>query len=200
MALQWGLVPDTLKATIAANLAKRVAADNMHLDVGVLGAKAILNALSDNGQAETAYQLAAQDTYPSWGWWIVNGATTLYENWDIKAARDISLNHMMFGEIGGWFFKGLGGIKPDEHQPGFKNVLLSPNFVTGLTHFEASHEGPYGTIVSSWKRTANGISYTVIIPANSTATLHLPLSLATDKANAGKFYQLKAGIHHFDIQ
>jgi alpha-L-rhamnosidase len=200
MALQWGLVPDTLKTTIAANLAKRVAADNMHLDVGVLGAKAILNALSDNGQAETAYQLAAQDTYPSWGWWIENGATTLYENWDIKAARDISLNHMMFGEIGGWFFKGLGGIKPDEHQPGFKNVLLSPNFVTGLTHFEASHEGPYGTITSSWKRTGNSISYTVTIPANSTATLHLPLSLATGKANAGRFYQLKAGTHHFDIK
>jgi alpha-L-rhamnosidase len=107
---------------------------------------------------------------------------------------------MMFGEIGGWFFKGLGSIKPDEHQPGFKNVLLSPNFVTGLTHFEASHKGPYGTIVSSWKRTGNSISYTVTIPANSTATLHLPLSLATGKANAGKFYQLKAGTHHFDIQ
>lgn len=54
----------------------------------------------------------------------MNGATTLYENWDIKAERDISLNHMMFGEIGGWFFKGLGGIKVDEQNPGFKNVIL----------------------------------------------------------------------------
>ena len=79
-----------------------------HLDVGVLGAKAILNALSENGEAETAYKVAAQDTYPSWGCWIANGATTLLENWDLNATRDISDNHMMFGEIGGWFYKRLG--------------------------------------------------------------------------------------------
>ncbi len=143
--------------------------------LGVLGAKAILNALSENGQAETAYKLAIQDTYPSWGWWIRNGATTLYENWNIQAERDISLNHMMFGEIGGWFFKGLGGIKPDEQQPGFKNVLLRPNFVMGLDHFIASHAGPYGTIVSSWKRAKKAVEYTVTIPANSTATITFPL-------------------------
>ncbi len=175
MALQWDIVPQDLKAKVAENLAKRVAADNMHLDVGVLGAKAILNALSENGQAETAYKLAIQDTYPSWGWWIRNGATTLYENWNIQAERDISLNHMMFGEIGGWFFKGLGGIKPDEQQPGFKNVLLRPNFVMGLDHFIASHAGPYGTIVSSWKRAKKAVEYTVTIPANSTATITFPL-------------------------
>ena len=169
MALQWGIVAPELKAKVAANLAARVAADGMHLDVGVLGCKAILNALSDNGQAETAYKLAAQDTYPGWGWWIANGATTLYENWNIQAARDISLNHMMFGEIGGWFFKGLGGIHPDEANPGFKNILLSPHFVSGLSHFTASHTGPYGTIVSSWKRVGASVEYSITIPANSGA-------------------------------
>lgn len=204
VALQWGLVPEELKTKVAENLAKRVAADGMHLDVGVLGAKAILNALSDNGQAETAYKLAAQDTYPSWGWWIVNGATTLYENWDIKAERDISLNHMMFGEIGGWFFKGLGGIHPDEQQPGFKNVQLRPNFVTGLEHFEAEHDGPYGKIVSSWKRSGNAVIYTVTIPANSSATITFPLvdgkkayrdgQVVTAKTNIG------AGKYQFEIR
>lgn len=94
----------------------------------MLGAKAILNALSENGHAETAYKVAVQDTYPSWGWWIVNGATTLLENWNLEATRDISDNHMMFGEIGGWFFKGLGGIKPDPEAPGFKHILLRPEF------------------------------------------------------------------------
>jgi alpha-L-rhamnosidase len=126
--LCWGLAPDSLKARAAAHLAAAVAANNYHLDVGILGAKAILNALSENGQAETAYKLATQNTYPSWGWWIQNGATTLYENWNISAQRDLSLNHIMFGEIGAWLFKGLGGIKPDELHPGFKNVLLAPNF------------------------------------------------------------------------
>lgn len=203
VALQWGLVPDGLKLKVAENLAKRVAADGMHLDVGVLGAKAILNALSDNGQAETAYQLAAQDTYPSWGWWIVNGATTLYENWDIKAERDISLNHMMFGEIGGWFFKGLGGIHPDEQHPGFKRVQLRPNFVSGLDHFAAEHEGPYGKISSAWKRSGNKVIYTVTVPANSDAVVSFPLKPGKKVYQNGKVIASKitlpAGVYRFEI-
>jgi alpha-L-rhamnosidase len=204
MALQWGIVPPELKVKVAANLAARVAADGMHLDVGVLGCKAILNALSDNGQAETAYKLAAQDTYPGWGWWIVNGATTLYENWNIQAERDISLNHMMFGEIGGWFFKGLGGIHPDEANPGFKNILLSPHFVTGLSHFTANHTGPYGTIISSWKRVGTTVEYTVTIPANSGATVVFDETVGQhvylDKKQVPFKTTLKAGTYQFVIK
>ena len=84
---------------VAQNLAKKVEEAGFHLDVGVLGAKAILNALSENGYPDVAYKVAVQDTYPSWGWWIVNGATTLLENWDLDAERDISDNHMMFGVV-----------------------------------------------------------------------------------------------------
>ncbi|MES2419276.1 MAG: family 78 glycoside hydrolase catalytic domain [Bacteroidota bacterium] len=204
MALQWGIVPDASKPLVADNLAARVKADGMHIDVGVLGAKAVLNALSDNGHSDIAYELAAQDTYPGWGWWIVNGATTLHENWDMKATRDISDNHMMFGEIGAWFFKGIGGIKVDEKQPGFKNVLLRPHFVKGLTHFEASHEGPYGDILSSWKRTDKGIEYTVVIPANSTANVEIPLTIGQKVYLAGKEManqiNIKAGQYLFIIR
>lgn len=122
---------------------------NNHPDAGILGAKALLNALSENGYSDLAYKVASQETYPSWGWWIVNGATTLYENWRIDAKNDISLNHIMFGDIGAWIFKGIGGIKTDEQSAGFKNVILKPNFVVGLNEFEAKHTGPYGEIISS---------------------------------------------------
>ena len=172
--LFWGVVPEDMKQLVADNLAKRVEADLFHLDVGLLGTKALLNALSENGHAETAYKLAAQETFPSWGWWIVNGATTLYENWPIDAKSDISLNHIMFGEISAWFYKALGGIRPDPAQPGFKNILLEPHFVKGLVHFEATHQGPSGEIASKWKRNKDKIEYFVTIPANSSATLTLP--------------------------
>ncbi len=68
--LYWGVVPENMRAKVAAKLAQRVKADNYHLDVGILGAKAILSALSDNGYADVAYAIAAQETYPSWGWWM----------------------------------------------------------------------------------------------------------------------------------
>ena len=174
VALYWGLVPDSLRAQVAANLYKRVAADNFHLDVGLIGSKAILNALSENGYADAAWKIASQEDYPSWGWWIKNGATTLYENWPINAKSDISLNHIMFGEIGAWLFKGVGGIFPDERQPGFRHVRMKPQFVKGLDHFEAHHDGPAGRIVSSWKRKGRTVQYTMTIPPNSIATLELP--------------------------
>lgn len=201
--LYWGLVPQEWKPRVAASLAKRVEADQFHLDVGLLGQKAILNALSENGYADVAYKIASQKTYPSWGWWMENGATTLYENWKIDAASDISLNHIMFGEIGAWLYKGIAGIFPDEQQPGFKNVLLKPHFVEGLDHFEATHDGPYGAIISSWKRTGAGIAYQVTIPANATATVTLPVikglqvSLANKPVNTAES-KLTAGSYLFE--
>jgi alpha-L-rhamnosidase len=171
--LHWGLVPEDKINLVAANLARKVAEDSFHIDVGLLGSKAILNALSENGYADVAYKVASQETFPSWGWWIVNGATTFYENWNIEAKRDLSLNHIMFGEINAWFYKALGGIKPDPASPGFKNILLQPHFIDGLERFYAEHKGPYGKISSSWINSDNGVLYQVTIPANSSATVFL---------------------------
>ena len=71
---------------------------------------------------------------------------------------------MMFGDIDGWFFKGLGGILPDPEQPGFKHIILRPNFPQGLERFEATHLSPYGEIRSQWERQGKHISYRVTVP------------------------------------
>jgi alpha-L-rhamnosidase len=201
--LYWGVVPENMKSKVAANLAKRVEADNFHLDVGILGAKAILSALSDNGYPDVAYKIASQETFPSWGWWMVNGATTLYENWQIDAKSDISLNHIMFGEIGAWLYKGIAGIHPDPEHPGFKNVLLQPHFVPNLNEFTATHKGPYGNIVSSWQRTGNSVTYKVSVPANSSATISFPAGkvyLAGKAINNPALYKINAGSYVFEVK
>ncbi|MDN5286078.1 MAG: alpha-rhamnosidase [Mucilaginibacter sp.] len=201
--LYWDVVPQNLKGKVATNLAQRVAADNYHLDVGILGAKAILGALSDNGYSDVAYKIASQETFPSWGWWMVNGATTLYENWQIDAKRDISLNHIMFGEIGAWLFKGIAGIHTDQDHPGFKNILLQPHFVAGLNEFTATHDGPFGKITSSWRRTNNGVTYKVTVPANSTATITFPqgkVYQASKLITNTQQYKVTAGSSVFDIK
>ena len=204
--LYWNVVPDDLRAKVATRLAERVKADNYHLDAGILGAKAILGALSDNGYADVAYQVAAQETYPSWGWWILNGATTLYENWNIDAKSDLSLNHIMFGEIGAWLYKGLGGIKIDTASPGFKHIIVEPYFPANLAGFSCSHDGPFGKIVSGWKTTGHSLIYNITIPPNSTAVLKLP-SMGNKKvyrdnkllANT-QAIQLEAGSYAFVIK
>ncbi len=202
--LFWGMVPDGLKHKVASVLADRVKEANNHLDVGILGTKAILSALSDNGYADVAYSIASQETFPSWGWWIARGATTLYENWNIDADDALSLNHIMFGEIGAWYYKGIGGIKPDPQSPGFKNVLLTPNFVEKLDHFEAEHTGPYGNIVSAWKRKSDAVEYSVTIPANSSGTIIFPAGktvTANGKAvNAVNGLKVVAGSYVYEVK
>ncbi len=115
----------------------------------------------------------------------------------------------MFGEIGAWYYKALGGIKPDPAQPGFKNILLEPHFVTGLDHFEATHKGPYGTILSSWKKSGNQITYAVTIPPNSTATLRLSIDKDQKLYENGRLIKagetiveqkIKAGEYKFEIK
>ena len=192
--LYWGVVPEEYKAKVAQNLNEKVIASDYHLDVGVLGCKALLNALCENGYTATAYKVAIQDTYPSWGWWVTNGATTLLENWKLDATRDISDNHMMFGEIGAWFYKGLAGIYPDSEQPGFKHINLKPYFPEGLGEFEARHTSPYGEIVSGWTTKGGKVLYNVTIPANSTATLTLPEDWSCKE---GEKLELKAGTYQF---
>lgn len=120
MALFRGIVPEEKVQLVADNLARSVIENNTTLDVGLIGTKTILNALSQNRYADLAFKLASSDEFPSWGYWIVNGATTLCENWEMSADQNVSFNHIMFGEIGAWFFKTLGGINIDEISQALK--------------------------------------------------------------------------------
>ena len=208
-ALFWGVVPEEYIEKVANNLAKKVILDNSHIDVGLLGSKAILNALSENGHPDLAYEVATQDDFPSWGAWVKEGATTLFEDWKVDEERKgaMSRNHIMFGEIGAWFYKALGGIKPDPKQPGFKNILLEPHFVKGLEKFEAQHNGPYGKILSSWKKNNGKIFYDIIVPPNSSATLVIngreiyeKDRVKFSKNKKGAFHaKLVSGKYHFEI-
>lgn len=195
--LKWGIVPEELRAKVADNLNRKVVEAGYHLDVGVLGAKALLDALTENGYARTAWRVASQDTYPSWGHWIANGATTLHENWDMQATRDISDNHMMFGEIGAWFYKGLAGLYPDPECPGFKHILLRPNCPEGLKQFEASFGSPYGEVRVRWERKGSRrVHYTVRIPAGSSATFSAPAGMSVQTADGRmQVCELSAGEH-----
>ncbi|MDR1780262.1 MAG: glycoside hydrolase family 78 protein [Tannerella sp.] len=184
-ALLWGLAPDELRQKVADNLAKRVIADNSHLDVGLLGTKAIFHALSENGYADLAYTVAAQETAPSLGYMIIkDNATTLYEDWyAIGERKESSLNHIMFGEVNAWFYKALGGIRIDPEHPGFKKFLLQPHFVEKLNEANVSYDSPRGKIVSHWTRQKkNTVNYQVTVPANSAATLILPDGYKLKKA------------------
>lgn len=192
MPLYWGIVPEDCIQKVAEQLTKRVSEDRDHLDVGIMGCKTILNALTETDNVEQAYRMVTQQDYPSWGNWLRQGGTTLFENWDYNGlAVGYSQNHIMYGEIGAWFYKALAGINVDPAQPGFKNILLKPHFVEDLDYVKASYKSPFGLIVSEWTRKQGKVEYKVVIPPGATATLYLD--------GKGEAKQLSSGTYKFNI-
>ncbi|HIJ66268.1 MAG TPA: family 78 glycoside hydrolase catalytic domain [Candidatus Hydrogenedentes bacterium] len=173
-ALYHGLVPEEEKRRVLEGLVKEVERHDGHLDCGILGTKYLLHALADNGRPDIAYKVATQRTLPSWGWWVDHGATTLWEFWDARAG-----NHVMYGDIGAWFYKVLAGIRPDPDTPGFKHTVIRPCPVGDLEWVNAEHVSMYGRICSSWRLTDAGFSLEVEIPHNTTATVFIPAPTAS---------------------
>ncbi|SHF23644.1 alpha-L-rhamnosidase [Caldanaerobius fijiensis DSM 17918] len=171
-ALYQGLVNEDEKQKVLALLVEQVEKANRHIDCGILGAKYIMHTLTELGRADLAYDIATQTTFPGWGYWIAQGATTLWETWSGDASR----NHHMFSDISAWFYKGLAGINPDPEVPGFKNIIFKPNPVGDLQWVKAWHESMYGKITCNWAVEGNNFNMHVIIPPNSTGTVYIPTS------------------------
>ncbi len=171
-ALYQGLVEKTNTTLVMSNLVNMIKRNDYHIDTGILGAKYILNTLSDNNRFSYAYAMANQHTQPSWGWWIDQGATTLWEQWNGNDSR----NHIMYGDICAWFYKTIAGIGPDPTSPGFKHFIIKPHVASGMTWAKATHQCMYGLIASEWKHEGFNFSLKVTVPPNTTATIYVPSS------------------------
>jgi len=180
-ALYQGLADEENIPRIVANLVKSIEEHDVHLDTGILGAKYVMNALSDHGHADLAYKLATQTTLPSWGYWIETlGATTLYESW-----KDVdSRNHIMFGDIGAWVFRILCGISPA--APGFKEILIKPHIVGDLVHASGIYDSISGRIVSDWRLADGNLVLFLQIPTNTSAEVYVPTTDASAITEGGR--------------
>ena len=147
-----------------------------HLSTGFMGTTYLTSLLADEGQQDLAYLLATQTTYPSWGYMVLQGATTIWERWDTdkQGPGMNSRNHFAFGTVVRWFFEDVAGINLDPTVPGFKRIVIRPRPTGDLSWARAEYPSMYGWIVSSWRKTENGLILDVLIPANTTAEVHVP--------------------------
>ncbi|GAB3025999.1 glycoside hydrolase family 78 protein [Niabella terrae] len=172
---------------VMENLRKDVAKHNYHLTTGNLCTKYLLESLTENGAAELAFKIATQTTYPSWGFMLENGATTLWERWEYLTGGSMnSHNHPMMGSVGSWLFKYVVGILPDIRYPGFDRFILRPYIFNELNHASGTYQSVKGQIRSAWKKTSGRIEYRVSIPANTIATVYLPATSSRNITERGK--------------
>ncbi len=173
--LAFGLVPDSLRPAIAGNIDKNVIEKGFHPTTGFLGTPLLLPILSEYGYNQDAYLTATGEDYPSWGYMIKKGATTMWELWNSDSEPPEGMNsrnHFALGSVVEWYYGYLGGIRPLE--PGFKKALIAPLPPKGLDHVEAGLQTLYGMLSSSWSRTSTGFELEVTIPANTTALVKIP--------------------------
>jgi len=147
-----------------------------HFNVGVLGAKYLIEALTEHGQPAAAYTLATQTGYPSWAQLLEGDRTTLSEFWDLKGSH----NHVMLGSIDGWFYRTLAGIQSDEEHPGFEHFFIRPYVPKSLSFVKASTHTVRGLVAVNWTNTNGTFELSVSVPANSTATVCIPAASSKD--------------------
>jgi alpha-L-rhamnosidase len=179
LALVYDMVPEKMRPKLAAHLVKMVKDNDYHLDTGFLSTPHLCQVLCDNGYEDVSFKVLNQDTIPSWLYEVRKGATSIWEAWDcIKAngtlRKGMSFNHYAFGAVGQWLYRYIAGIGLDEENPGYKHIIFSPHPGDGLTEAQAMHQSLYGEIKSSWKLSEGKMTYSITVPANSTATVHLP--------------------------
>ncbi|KDN56522.1 glycoside hydrolase family 78 protein [Flavobacterium seoulense] len=168
------IVEPQYKDAVMQNLLADIKAKGDRLTTGDVGNRYLFQALAQNGQNEVMYKMNNHYDAPGYGFQIKFGLTTLTEQWDPRKGN--SWNHFMMGQIEEWFYQSLGGIVPDEKNPGFKHFFIQPEVVGEMTFVKSSYESVYGKIVSNWEKKDNVLILEVEIPVNTTATVKLPVA------------------------
>jgi alpha-L-rhamnosidase len=174
--LYYDIIPAAEAARATDSLLKTVVTQEKHFTTGIFGTKYILEALSKTGNAEAVYKIVNSRAYPGWGHMIDQGATTIWETW--KESDDIYSNcHPMFGSISEWFYRWLGGIRPNQDYPGFEKFFISPYLPEGLSNVSVTYRSPFGEIISCWKNYGNNKQvFEITIPRGSHALVTLPVT------------------------
>jgi len=188
-ALKMG-VPDDQKKKVVAALEADIHAAGDHLDTGIFGTQFFFEVLSENGLHELAAKVMGQRAQPSYGWWIDQGATTTWEQWNGTNSR----NHPMFGGGIVWFYRKLAGMNADPACPGYKNIIFRPQPAEGIDNASYSNLTAYGTASISWKKEKDKFMMEIEVPAGATATVYVPASDRRVIRESGKKIKKARGI------
>jgi alpha-L-rhamnosidase len=220
LALHMNLVPEALRPAVADKLVAKIEGNHDLLGTGFLGTPYLLAVLTESGHRDLAYKLLLNTNYPSWGYLIDHGATTMWERWNgdqMKTDPSMnSYNHYAYGAVADWIYRYAAGVDTIATDAGFHTVYLHPEFDAQLGSIDFHYPSPYGEIHSAWTVKGGAAKWDLTIPANASGWLPLteeqaanykldgaPIS-KSDRVQAGKGtdgvgYVLPAGTYSFVV-
>jgi hypothetical protein len=184
MPLCVGLVDDAEKNKVLQNLEDSIRAQGNPLTAGDVGFRYLVEALTYGGKSQLLFDMNARDDVPGYGFQLKKGATALTESW--PALENVSNNHLMLGHLMDWFYAGLAGIRQSENSVAYKEIVIYPEMVNGISQAKASFQSPYGEIISGWEKTGDQIKMEITIPVNTEALIFIPAENETLVTEGGK--------------
>jgi alpha-L-rhamnosidase len=216
LALHFDLLPENLRPQAVKYMLEGIEAYKGHMSTGFHSTYRMMLELTREGHNEVAYQLINQRGFPSWGYSIENGATTIWERWDgyvkgrgFQNKGMNSFNHYAIGAVGEWMYRVILGINQDDQHPAYEQFIVHPQAGGGLTWAKGSYNSIRGKIDVSWKTVGGKFKLDVTVPANTTATVYVPAKDAASvtesakpatKATGVEFLRMEGGSAVFKVQ
>ena len=212
LALSMDLLPDASRKAAADRLVALIEARDWHLSTGFLGTPRLLPVLTDTGHTDVAYRLLQQRTFPSWGYQIDRGSTTMWERWDsirpdgsFQDPAMNSFNHYAYGSVGEWMYANIAGIAAG--RPGYREIVIRPRPGGAVTAAAARFTSVYGPVSTRWRQRSGRFTLTCAVPPNTTAEVWIPAAAPETVTHShGTFlrqedgcavYRVASGTHHF---
>jgi alpha-L-rhamnosidase len=181
LALYYNIFPKEQEKNFEKRMIDKFIPYDGRMNTGFHSTLPLMKELVKRGYTEKAFQLLETTEFPSWGYSIEQGATSIWERWDgyvkgrgLQGAGMNSFNHYSFGAVGEWMYENILGIQADKTSPGFKHFILKPLPEGSLTWAKGSYHSISGKIEAGWKKENNRFEYNFTIPANTTATVNIP--------------------------
>jgi alpha-L-rhamnosidase len=210
LALAFDLLPQEKREQAVKHLVDNIRDRNWRLSTGFVGTKDLMGTLTRVGKTEVAYQLFHNDAFPSWGFSIQHGATSIWERWDgwtpENGFQDPGMNsfaHYSFGAVGEWMFKTIAGI--DSDAPAYDHIIIHPRPGGRVTWVKATYDSIHGPIAAAWRimpepRPNGEFRLYVTIPANTTATVYVPTRDADSVMEGRKHASQAEGVRFVGLQ
>ena len=214
LALKMNLLAESARPLAAQKLVDRIAKNDWRLATGFLGTPYLLEALTSSGHSDVAYRLLLNTEYPSWGYLVEHGATTMWERWNTDQLHDPSMNsynHYAYGAVADWIYRYAAGVDTVESDPGFHTILLHPTFDRRIGSVDFSYDSAYGAIRSAWKIEGGTARWNLTIPPNASGRLPftavpapmkldgVPIGESGKVKTGGSAYELPSGSYSFEI-
>ncbi len=207
LALHFDLLSEKMRPLAVKYMLEGIDRYKGHMSTGFHSTYRMMLELTASGHNDVAYKLVNNHTFPSWGYSIENGATTIWERWDgyvkgrgFQNKGMNSFNHYAIGAVGEWMYRVILGINNDDAHPAYEHFILRPYPGGGLQWAKGSYDSIRGRIESSWRVADGRLRLDITIPTNTTATVYVPAKDAASVKEGKKLASEAVGVKFLRIE